>query len=163
MQEVTQKQAPPKITWKAPEHRHSGDKSQDWFWALGFVAISIAIASILLGNVLFGLLILLASVTLGLSANQKPHIQTYTITTRGIAINKILYPYKNLETFWIDETAPHRTTLIIDAQRSLMPHLIIDLPETVNVDEVQDYLLDYLPEEELFEPASHRIAHILGF
>jgi hypothetical protein len=152
-----------KLSWKSYEHTHKEDKSQDWFWALGFVALSVAVAAILLHNTLFGLLILLAALVLGLSANKEPQENAYSITTRGITINDKLYPYKTLEAFWIDETRPNRTLLIIDAQKPFMPHLIIDVSDEIDVDELQDYLLDYLPEEELFESPAHRIAEMFGF
>ena len=152
------------LEWRSYEHSHKDTKSQDWFWALGLVAIAIAIAAILLGNILFGVLILLAGVVLGLSVNQSPREISYAITTRGIVIDGTLYPYKSLDAFWIDETShPKRNMLIIDAQKPLLPHIIINLPDSVDRDTLQDYLLDYLPEEELYEPASHRIAELFGF
>jgi len=154
----------PVLEWKSFEHNHKDEKSQDWFWALGLIATAVAIAAILLGNTLFGILIILAGIVLGLSVNQKPKEITYSITTRGVVVDGLLYPYKNLEAFWIDETShPKRDMLIIDAQKPLMPHLIINLPSSVDKDALQDMLLDYLPEEELYEPASHRIAELFGF
>jgi len=152
------------LEWRSFEHSHKETKSQDWFWTLGTVALAIAVAAILLGNALFGVLILLAALVLGLSVNQKPAKISYAITTRGLVIDDTLHPYKNLEAFWIDETShPKRNMLIIDAQKPLMPHIIINLPDSVDRDALQDYLLDYLPEEELYEPASHRIAELFGF
>jgi len=154
----------PTLEWKSFEHNHKDEKSQDWFWALGFVVVAVAVAAILLGNILFGILIILAGIVLGLSVNQKPKEITYSITTRGVVVDGFLYPYKNLEAFWIDETShPKRDMLIIDAQKPLIPHLIIHLPKSVDKDALQDMLLDYLPEEELYEPASHRIAEMFGF
>lgn len=151
------------LTWKAYEHKHKGDKSTDWYWTLGLVVLSIAIASILLGNSLFALLIIVAASALGLSANQKSIENSYTINTRGISINERLYPYKNLEAFWIDETRPGDNVLIIDAQQSLVPHLIINIPSSIDPNTVQDYLLDYLPEDELYESPAQRIGELFGF
>jgi len=151
------------LEWSALSHEHKDDKGQDWYWALGLIVVSVAIASILLGNVLFALLVIMAAVALGLSVNQKPGLNDYTINTRGISINGLLYPYKNLEAFWIDETRPGDNVLILDTQKTLMPHLIIKIPDSVSTNDVQDYLLDYLPEEELYEPAAQRIAEVFGF
>ncbi len=155
---------PVALQWRSYEHKHKDDKSPDWFWALGFVAVAIAVAAILFGNSLFGILVILAAVVLGLSVNQKPEENSYAITTRGIVINDVLHPYKGLEAFWIDETShPDKNILIIDAHKLLMPHIIINLPDSIDRDALQDYLLDYLPEEELYEPASQRIAEMFGF
>ncbi len=152
------------ITWTALEHTHRPKKTRDWFWALGLIVMTVSISAILLGNTLFGILVLLAGLVLGLSANQEPKEISYAVTPRGIMVGKTLYPYKNLKAFWIDETShPKRNMLIVDAQKPLIPHLIINLPDSVDRDVLQDYLLDYLPEEELYEPISHRIAEIFGF
>ncbi len=152
------------ISWQALEHSHKKDKvSNDWYWALGTVAVAIAIASILLGNTLFALLIIMASVALGLSADQQAVEHTYTINTRGVTIDKRLYPYKNLEAFWIDDTRPDEAVLILDIQKPLVPHLIIRIPDSVDINDLQDYLLDYLPEEEMYESPAHRIAEMFGF
>ena len=152
------------LAWRAYEHTPPQEKTSDWFWALGFVVAGSALAAIILGNTLFGIVLILGGIIIGLSANQQPKKVTYRVTPRGIAVDKTLYPYKNLEAFWIDETShPKRDMLIIDAQHPFMPHLIINLPKTVDKDALQDYLLDYLPEVELYEPISHRIAALFGF
>ncbi len=164
MTEDTTTTTPKTLEWSSYEHSHKDTKSQDWFWALGLVVVAIVVAAVLLGNVLFGVLILLSGVVLGLSANQSPRKITYAITPRGIIIDDTLYPYKNLESFWIDETShPKRNMLIIDTQKPLIPHIIINLPDSIDRDTLQDYLLDYLPEEELYEPISQRIAELFGF
>jgi hypothetical protein len=127
------------------------------------MVISVAIASILLGNALFALLILLAGVSLGLSANQPTQRHTYTINTRGVSVDKKLYPYKSLEAFWIDETRPNENVLILDIQKPFTPHLIIKIPDSIDTNDLQDYLLDYLPEEEMYESPAQRIAEMFGF
>ncbi len=151
------------IQWEALEHAHRKEKSQDWYWALGLIVVSVAVASILLGNTLFALLIIVASLALGLSAGDTPNKHTYTINTRGVSVDETLYPYKSLEAFWIDETRPHENVLLLDLQKPLVPHLVIKIPDTVDINDLQDYLLDYLPEEEMYESASHRLAEMFGF
>ena len=155
----------PALAWQSAEHKHREPKSQDWFWALGFIAVSAAVTAILLSNTLLALLILLAALTLGLSVNKAPRTLDCSVSTRGITINGTLHPYKNLEAFWIDETHPDKdhNVPILDARKPLVPHLIIPLPTDLDRDALQDYLLDYLPEEELFEPPAQRIAEMFGF
>ena len=152
------------LQWTASEHTHkSGTRSRDWYWALGLLTVSIAIAAILLGNSLFALLIVVAAVALGLSADQQPTEHTYTINTRGVSVDKILYPYKSLEAFWIDETRPKENVLILDIQKPLTPHLIIRIPDSIDINDLQDYLLDYLPEDEMYESPAQRLAELFGF
>lgn len=152
------------LTWSSSSHNHKEDKSPDWFWALGLVAVSIAIAAVLLGNSLFSILILLAAIVLGLSVNVQPRDNTYIINTRGVTINDVLHPYKNIESFWIDDVSrPEHCILLLDEQKPLLPHIVINIPNNIDKDALQDYLLDYLPETELYEPTSQRIAELFGF
>ncbi len=151
------------LKWRSCEHNHTGDRGQDWFWALGLIAVSVAVASILLGNSLFGMLILLAAVVIGMSTNQKLKESDYVVTIRGITIDNKLYPYKSIVAFFIDESHPDRNILILDVQKPLVPHMIINLPESLDRDELQDFLLDYLPEAELHESPANRVAELLGF
>ncbi len=157
------RQIPIRFEWKAVNKKHD-IKTPDWFWSLGIIAFAIFIGSVITGNVLFGILILLAAITIGLYANKTPEEVKYEITVRGVKINGKLYPYKDLKSFWIYE-APYeeKAVLLIDSQMPIVPHLIIPLPDSVDADELQDFLLDYLPEEELREPTSHKLARLLGF
>lgn len=118
--------------------------------------------AILLHDTLFALLIIIGSVTLGMSANRPEREYTYTISPRGISVGDTLYPYKNLSGFWINEHDPKGAVLLVDAQQPLMPHLVIPLPPEVDKETIQDYLLDYLPEEELYESPAHKLFEMLG-
>ncbi|MFZ3043564.1 MAG: hypothetical protein WA058_00430, partial [Minisyncoccia bacterium] len=55
------------VEWEGREYDH-GSKSADWYWALGIVAIASAIASVLFGNYLLAVLIVIAAATLALHA-----------------------------------------------------------------------------------------------
>ena len=47
------------INWKTIEHNHQ-EKSSDWYWILGIIAIATAVLSIYFGNILFAIVILLS-------------------------------------------------------------------------------------------------------
>ena len=152
---------PPQITWKAPEHHHT-EKGNDWFWALGIVAIAGAIVALLFKNFLFALLIVIGSFTMSLLAAKPARILSFTLTERGILIDGSLYPYQILVAFWIEDRTENHPLLIIDSSRFLTPHLLIPL-EDVDADAVREYLLKHLPEEELSEPLGQRLAEFFGF
>ena len=149
------------ITWQALEHRHT-DKSNDWFWALGIVAISGAVVALLFKNFLFALLIVIGSFTMSLLAAREPRTLSFTLTERGILIDGSLYPYQMLVAFWIHDRQGEHSLLIIDSSRFLTPHLLISLEDT-DADQVRTYLLEHLPEEELSEPFGQRLAEFFGF
>ncbi len=149
------------ISWMASEHRHS-EKSSDWFWALGILAVAGAIIALLFANVLFALLITVAATTLALLVAQPAQEISFSVTERGVLVNDTLYPYQLLKAFYIDEETEHGTLLIIDARRMLMPHLIIPLPAEY-IEPVRTLIANFLPEEELHEPAAQQILEIFGF
>lgn len=150
----------PLLTWKAIEHAHT--PSSDWYWALGIVAVSGAITAILLHNILFAVLILIGSLTLGMYANKPEYEVEYSISTRGITVNKTLYPYKSIVGFAIVESK-NKSTLLLDAQQPFVPHVVVPIPDGVDKNAVQDFLLDYLPEVELYESPAQKLFEILGF
>jgi hypothetical protein len=149
------------LRWEGHEYSYS-EKSVDWYWAVGIVALSGAVASILLGNFLFGILILLGAFTLSLFAARKPNAVTFEITRRGILIDKKLFPYNTLDSFWIHEDT-HHTTLLVRSRKAIMPLIMIPLSGSVNAESVHLSLSRFLEEEEHDMPISHRLVEYFGF
>jgi hypothetical protein len=152
---------PQDITWKVREHSHT-DKGSDWFWAVGIVVVSSAVVAFLFKNFLFALLLVIGGFTLGLLSSKPPRELTFSLTPRGVMIDRSLYPYQMLAAFWIKGRDSESPTLIIDAQRFLTPHLIASL-EGVDAERVHTYLSQYLPEEEMDEPFGQRVLELFGF
>jgi len=149
------------IEWEAYEYTHT-EKDRDWYWALGLIAIAGAVAALLFNNVLFAVLIIAASFALALFASRKPDLVSFAITQRGVRIDDKLYPFQALESFSIDEESSHPPKLILESNKTFAPHLVIPL-EGVDIDEVHDFLLDFLLEGEHIDPLSHRLMEYLGF
>ena len=74
-----------------------------------------------------------------------------------------MYPFTTLQSFWvIDEEINDR--IVIRSQKMLMPYLIIPFDSTkTDPDEIRDYLLEYLDEEEMQEPFLQQVMERLGF
>ena len=149
------------ISWEAPQHHHI-EKGADWYWVLGIVGTSGAIAAAVLGNLLFAAVILLATVTMWVVANREPRIIPYAVTVRGIRIDDKLYPYTNLESFYIDEESPLGPQLLVKPSALLSQLLILPLPEE-HIDDIDDMLIERLSEEELEEPFAHKLLEFFGF
>jgi hypothetical protein len=149
------------IGWEEYEYEFS-KKGPDWFWALGIISISIAVTAIILNNLLFAILILVGSFTLGLYATREPDIVNYEANQRGIIIDDKLYPYNSLDSFWIEHDI-EKPKLIVQSKKLLMPYIIIPIDPEVDTDDLRDYLLDHVDEEEKREPLSSRIMEYLGF
>jgi len=149
------------ITWEAPAHYHI-EKKSDWFWALGILTFAGAFTAIILGNFLFGLLILIAGSVMALMANREPAIIPFAVTTRGVRIDETLYPYSTLSSYYIETERGVGPKLLIKSERLLMPLIVIPLPED-HLDEIESILEKKLPAEHLEEPLGQEILEFLGF
>jgi hypothetical protein len=148
------------VTWEAYPNNPS-PKGADWFWALGIIAIALFIAALLLGNTLLGFLILIAGGVVALAAARPNEPETYTVTTRGIAIGDTLYPYSTLESFFIDEEDVLGPQLLIRSQRMLLPLLAIRLP-VEHLDDIEELIASKLPEEYLEESPLFKLLDAAG-
>lgn len=148
------------LKWSAPEYHHY-KRSNDWFWAVGIIVISIAILAFVFGNGLFGILILLSAGVLIFFVLREPNDIQYEINTRGVVVGNDLHPYLTIESFWT-ETRFGDPKLIIKSKKAVMPFIIIPVHEE-SIDEIANTLRNFLEEKELAEPASHKIMEYLGF
>ena len=150
----------PLISWDAPEHLHT-EKNNDWYWAVGIITITIAALAIILNNVIFAIFIIVAAFALVVHAAKKPRIIHIEINDRGIVIDKVLYPFLTLESFWIDahEEIPK---IILKSHKVFMPFITVHIEE-VDREHVRDILLNYIAETEHIEPLSQKIMERFGF
>lgn len=151
---------PKSITWEAFEHDHE-PKTVDWYWILGIVTLALMVAALLLGNLLFGVFILVCGMVLGLTAARQARTVEYGVTTRGVRIDTSIYPYSTLESFYIDEDRPDDPLLIIKSRKLFAPLLVLPLPEEY-VDEIEELVASRIPEEFLEEPVAYRLLDLLG-
>lgn len=149
------------VLWEAPEHHHF-ERTNDWYWALGIVALCAAVAAFFLGNFLLALLVIVGAFVVALVAVREPSILEHAVTTRGIQLGDTLYPYSTLESYAIDEIDYKGPQLLIKSKKIFMPLLIMPIPEEY-VDEIDMIVGSRLEEEELEEPLTHKILEALGF
>lgn len=149
------------IEWRAYEHRPL-DHSPDWFWALGIVALAGAATSIILGNILFGILIFMAGVAIGTLALKSTRESRFVLGARYLLIDDIRYSLKDLRAFWIDENRDE-PLLLIDTPRFMAPDLVIPLRD-VNHESVRDWFLERnIPQKELHESVALKVLETIGF
>ena len=149
------------ILWEAYEHQHA-PKESDWFWILGIMTLSISMASVLLGNPLFGILIFIGGLVVAILATRDPKIVSYAVTQRGLRIDQKLYPYTTLESFCIDEEAMSGPQLLVKSTKLFMPLLVLPLPLDT-MEEIEELIAQRLPEEHIEEPFAHKLLEFFGF
>ena len=150
-----------RIEWDALPHLPH-ERGEDWYWVMGIIGVSSAVAAFILGNVLFGILIILGMlVTIIYTGLDDQEPITHAISQAGVTVDKVTYPYAKLTSFHIDREHRHGPHLLIQKPEGLDHMLIIPLPEEY-VDEIDETLSYYLPEEDLEEPLLNRIMELLG-
>lgn len=151
----------PRVSWKIEEYNHR-DKGPDWYWALGVVAIAGATIAIIVGNALFGIVIILAAIILGAYAKREPAIIEVAISEAGITLRDQLYLFEKIKGFAIDQH-DLGTFLLIETDRAFMPRISIPLPLSLDPEGVSELLRTKIPEKPLKEPVSHKLMEYLGF
>jgi hypothetical protein len=152
-----------KLEWRAFDHIRE-KKDSDWFWFVGITAGAIIILAVVFNNILLGLLVLIGTAVIFMAANNPPRIVDHQINRRGVQVGDILYTYATLESFYvIDEDGWDRDRLILKSRKTLMPLIIIPLGSEVKPDQIREYLIEYLNEEEMYEPTIQRILSRFGF
>ncbi|OGG58927.1 hypothetical protein A3C89_03510 [Candidatus Kaiserbacteria bacterium RIFCSPHIGHO2_02_FULL_50_50] len=150
-----------RIEWDALPH-FPHERGDDWYWVLGIVGVSSAIAAFVLGNVLFGILIILGILVIVIYTTLDTHEPiTYVISQAGVTVNDVTFPYAKLTSFFIDREHRHGPHLLIRKPDGMNELLIIPIPEE-HLDDIDETLSYYLPEEHLEEPLSNRILELLG-
>ena len=139
------------------------ERSVDWFCAVGIITIAIAVTAIIFNNVLFSIVVVLAGFALSLYAARPPETIDIVINDIGVRIHEKLYPYRTLESYWIEE---HQRVpkLFLKSQKLLMPYIIVNLNvDEAEAHEIHEYLSHHLPEVFHGESMFEKILERLGF
>lgn len=105
------------ISWQAPEYEYT-KKHRDWYWAVGIITVAFAVVGVLIQNILFVILIILAGFTVALYGARKPRIADFVLTARGIKIGERFYPYDSLKSFWINYDPPGKKEIIFVSSKT---------------------------------------------
>jgi hypothetical protein len=149
------------MKWDAYEYEHK-KRSPDWFWAVGIISVAIAIASVILGNIIFAILVIISAFSLSLFINRPPSALQVSVDEQGITRGNIWYPYHTLESFWIDTDHPHKK-IILRSKKLLMPLIVVPLGDDTDIEELHEHLSQLIEEEFHSLPLVERMLEYLGF
>ena len=152
------------IEWHAYEHQPL-ERSADWFWALGIMSVASAVTAIILGDILFGILLIIAGISISVLAKREHKIVAFSLHKRGLSINATLYPINHLRAFRIIEDDENgESLLLIDTPRFMTPDLVIPLEE-VDIAAVEKWFISHeIPErKELRESLALKFLEFFGF
>jgi hypothetical protein len=148
------------LRWEAYEHEHI-ERGSDWYWALGIIAACAAVTSIIFGNFLFALLILVAAFTIGIIARQPPELHEFELNEKGIRIGKNFHPFDTVVSFWVDDEL-EEPLLLVDTTTFMSPNLVIPIGD-IEPETIRAHLRDRVEEIPMKEPLAHKILEFFGF
>lgn len=155
------KPVPFRIEWDAHEYEHK-ERNQDWFWAVGIISVSLAVATVIFGNIIFGIFILTAVFSLALFINRPPETVHVIVDEKGVTRGRIHYPYTSLQSFWIDIDHSH-PKILLASEKLFMPLIIIPLSPEVDPETLHDTLSKFLSEKYHSLPLVEKLIEYLGF
>lgn len=136
----------PVFAWEGHEYAFE-EKSADWYWALGIIAIAAIVASVVFKNILLAFVIAAAAIAVALHAAKRPRVHRFAITEEGLHVDQFMYPYSMMLHFSVLEYADTNMppSLSVKTRNPLSPHLLIPI---VGHDPlaVYEYLLNHLKE-----------------
>ena len=150
-----------KLSWQILEYKKK-EKTVDWYWAVGIIALSLAIIAFIIGDGLFSIFIIMATAILLAFSNSEPRRFEISLDKRGVSIGKEEHPFATLDEFWVDITEKHAPKILLKSKKITMPLIVIPIEDYDHLD-IRDFLLQYLPEKVLHEPLSQKIMEKLGF
>lgn len=149
------------IKWSFEEYiRHQ--RGRGWyFWAF-LVAGAIILHSLLTGNWLFALIIIMIGIIMVINHAQNPRKINFEINHKGLKLGTKQYEYSQISKFWIIYQPPHVKNLYLDFKSPFTPRLSIPL-EKENPVHIKSFLRDYLEEDldQEQEPFSESLGRLL--
>ena len=132
------------FSWEIAQYEKR-DRTRLWYLGMGVLGIALIIYSIIVGNFLFALIILLVAFILFVREYSEANNVALQITEDGLLLGPDFYPYKDLSEFYIIYEPPEIKQLYIKTKR-IGPNLSIPLTD-VNPIELREQLLKYLDED----------------
>ncbi|MBI2607454.1 MAG: hypothetical protein HYW51_01365 [Candidatus Doudnabacteria bacterium] len=136
---------PKTISWEAQEFiQHK--KSTGWY--LGFVLISagLLIFALFTKSIITIITFTLLVIVVYIFSLQSPRQITHTLSSSGITVGNLLYPFKNIKSFWIVYRPPEVKTLNFETTAYLNNQVAIQLDSQDPI-EVKLFLEQYLIED----------------
>jgi hypothetical protein len=113
------------------------------------------------GQIIPGIFVIVAVLALILHASSHPRTVTCEINDRGVMVDKTLYPFVSLDSFWIPhDEYPHK--VILKSRKTFMPFVILYIEE-VDPEDIRQVLMNYIAETEHQEPLLKHLLERLGF
>lgn len=115
------------LNYVTEEHAYY-HRSVDFYWALGLIALAIAVLAFILKDGLFGILILIGAGLYGYSSWKKPQEVSVVITDKDISFGEDIYPMDKIAYFRVMDIKGEKE-LVLNIRRTYHPVVSISIPD----------------------------------
>src|SRR3989344_2304059 len=146
--------------WEVNEYEKH-DRNKRWYVITAVVGVALLLYSVISGNYLFALVVVLFGIVLFLQDMQQPMQVSFAVTETGIVVGSTYYPFKEITNYWIIYNPPEVKNIYFTTDSILKHRLQVPLldndPRPIR-DYLNEFLVEDLDQEE--EPLSDRLGRM---
>ncbi len=146
------------VEWETLD-RPVKERGSEWFISVAIIAFAIAVASVILANYIFAILVIVGTASLLLHSIKIPKQITVRIFDKGVLLDRMLYPFDGLVGFYINE---HENKLLLKTNKAFLPIIAIAI-ENMGAEEIRKVLSKNIIEEEIEESFWEKLMDHFGF
>ena len=146
--------------WQTPEY-HYTERNSDWYWTVGIITAALVIVAFIFGDALFGLVVAISAFALAMFSARKPRMIRVEVSGKGVTIDKVLYQYPTLDSFFVDEGHHRGHRLMLKSKKIMMPLIVV--PVDSDPTELRAFLMSRLKEEQFDQGFMQLILEKFGF
>ncbi len=149
------------VQWRGPEFERYPHDTQWYLGALAVIA-AVVVYAIFTDSILMAIVFILIALTGYLYFRQPQTVTDFAITYDGIVVGRNIYPFDDMESFWIIYEPPHTRVISFRVHGYFRPYLRVPLHQVDPVIVLRE-LTRFIPEVrqeqgwiDLFERLLHR-------
>ena len=151
-----------KLEWEEFEYQYY-EKDHAWYWWVSGIGLLAVVLAMIFSNILFAILLLLATVTVLLYGARQPDSINFALHRHGVQVAKRLYPYRHLKSFWVLDVLERPRKLLLTSEKIFLPHIVLPLHDEVSTEAVRELLSQHLPEVHTEESMADILSDYFGF
>ncbi len=136
-------------------------RSKRWYVIMAVVGIALLLFSVISGNYLFALIVVLFGIILFLQDMLQPIEVPFAITEAGIVVGDKYYPFKEIVNYWMVYNPPEVKNIYFSTNNILRHRLQVPLMDN-DPRPIRDFLNQFIVEdlEQEEEPLSDRLGRV---
>ena|SRR3989338_8325737 len=137
------------LRWVAKEYKHH-ERELGWYAGLFLFGAVLIAWALYTNNIILTILFVLMLLVVYVLSNRRPNEIIVELSDKGINLNGVVYPYRNLKNFCVFQHGDHTPELIVETNSFLNRHLAIEL-EDQDQEEVAEFMRRYVREIQDYE------------